>query len=469
MVSLGLILTGIIDDLATLSGHAVAKNAFVGTKAAAAVVVDDLTVTAGVVTEDKGKKRVLTPEEQVTENLRAAAREIPVLMKIAKGSMVNKAIIIPLILGASAINPAIVGYMLTAGGAYLAYEAGEAVFEKLGWIKEHEEHKEYDNKEIVEKEQTYEELEEEKIKNAIKMDLVLSLEILIIASATIAGTSMIGSAAALSAVGVAATVGVYGVVAGIVKIDDLGMHLEKSKNIITKKIGKSLVKMMPYLLKSLSVIGTAAMAVVGGNILLEHLPMLHSVAEMVHHLPNILPYVAEMAVALSAGAVLIGAKKVISPVISYVKNKFNKITSFFKKDKKETTETTEEVMEEIKELEVDVTKITEILETNETTENMLIDETLDGTKEILSDIREVKSSITTSSKITTKLDDQEKVFDRYHSVTRTDFPDVDMTDTELELRDSSPESIEGKEFSMWTSMFDKKNPTRINASTKNKK
>jgi hypothetical protein len=476
------------DDLAALSGHTVAKNAFVGTKAAAAVVVDDLTVTAGVVTEENGQKKILTPVEQEVENKRAAAREIPVLMKIAKGSLINKAKIIPTILIAGAINPVIIGYMLTAGGAYLAYEAAEAVLEKAGILKEHEEEHNTDNKEVV-KEETHEEAEQKKIKSAIKMDLVLSLEILIIASATIAGTSIIGSAAALSAVGVAATVGVYGVVAGIVKIDDLGMHLEKSKNTFTKKFGKSLVKMMPYLLKTLSIVGTAAMGVVGGNILLEHLPMLHSLAEMVHHLPNVLPYLAEIGVAIAAGSVIIGAKKVLSPVISYVKNKFNKLTSFFKKDsdKKETEVTT---IKEVEELEVEVTEIvTQLEEVSEKTENLMLNDSLEGTKEILSDIQDTKTDLAfkryTEPSRTDKPDididvpseevevvatKEDLAFKRYTEPSRTDKPDIDIDipSTQKELQDSSPKSIKGEEFSMWSSMFAKKNPN-INTTTKKSK
>jgi len=477
---MGLVAT-MADDLAALSGHTVAKNAFVGTKAAGAVVIDDLTVTAGVVTEENGNQRALTPKEQEIENKRAAAREIPVLIEIAKGSMINKAKIIPTILIAGAINPAIIGYMLTAGGAYLAYEAAEAVLEKAGIIKGHEEHTGEKHIEI-----TPEEAEKKKIKNAIKMDLVLSLEILIIASATMAGASLIGSAAALSAVGVAATVGVYGVVGGIVKIDDLGMHLEKSKNKIIKKLGKSLVKTMPYLLKTLSIVGTAAMGVVGGNILLEHLPMLHSVAEMVHHLPNVLPYIAEIGVAVAAGSVIIGAKKVLSPVISYVKNKFNKLTSFFKKDsdKKETETTT---IEEVEVLEAEVTEIVDNLQsTSNDTDNLMINDSLEGTKEILSDIQDIKSSITSDEAFDrytepSRVDKpdididavstEDQAFDRYTKPSRTDKPDIDIdiTDTQKELQDSSPKSIKGEEFSMWSSMFQKKKPTNTTTTKQSKK
>jgi len=319
------------DDIATIAGKTVASsmdNISSSFSKTAATSLDDVAHMAGTATTKTGS--ILIDDTAAMSNATdgsAAERELPIIWEIAKGSFKNKAIIIPGVLLASAVAPVVIPVALAAGGAYLSYEAAEVIIdgvkEKLG-METHEE------KHGTETNESQEEREKKIISGSIKTDGVLSLEIIIMALSTVTAAPFLIQAGVISVVGVATTVGVYGVVGGIVKMDDIGLHLQKSDNAFVSGIGKGLVTAMPKVIKSLSVIGTAAMAIVGGSILAHHIPMLHHAVQMTEHLPGMLSTVGAIGTEMVAGGIigagLVGAHKLVEPVIDWVKehNPFRK-------------------------------------------------------------------------------------------------------------------------------------------------
>lgn len=256
---------GSLDDVSVAAGKA-------GTKAAG-VVIDDAAVTPGYVTG-------LTP-----------ARELPIIWKITKGSLWNKLIILlPGALLLSWLLPQAITYILMLGGAYLSYEGAEKVMEKLGGEKHGE-----TLDDVIEDPVAF---EKERVNGAIRTDLILSAEIMAISLneiATISDSFWI-RAAALAAVGIAITLLVYGAVALIVKMDDVGLHLQQTGRNMAKKIGGLLLRAMPQLLIALSAIGTVAMLWVGGGIIL------HGLEEIGLHAPADLAHGAQHAVENATGA-----------------------------------------------------------------------------------------------------------------------------------------------------------------------
>jgi uncharacterized protein len=241
-----------IDDVAGAAGRAGAK--------AAGVVIDDTAVTPRYVVG-------LTPD-----------RELPIIWKITLGSLRNKLLfILPVALLLSAFAPWAVTPLLMLGGSYLCFEAAEKIIEALAGHHAEEELAEVD---------TPAELEKRQVAGAVRTDFILSAEIMAIALAELPDASLGMRAAALAAVAIAITVGVYGVVALIVKMDDIGLHLSKRPSASAKRIGLGLVQAMPILLQALSHIGVAAMVWVGGGILLHGLEAfgLNAVPHFVHHL-----------------------------------------------------------------------------------------------------------------------------------------------------------------------------------------
>ncbi|NYT42601.1 DUF808 domain-containing protein [Sphingomonas sp. R-74633] len=241
-----------LDDVAGAAGRAGAK--------AAGVVIDDTAVTPRYVVG-------LTPD-----------RELPIIWKITLGSLRNKLLfILPIALLLSAFAPWAVTPLLMVGGSYLCFEAAEKIIEALAGHHAEEELAEVD---------TPAELEKRQVAGAIRTDFILSAEIMAIALAELPDASLGMRAAALAAVAVAITVGVYGVVALIVKMDDIGLHLSKRPSAVAKRTGAFLVQAMPVLLQALSHIGVAAMVWVGGGILLHGLTAfgLNAVPDFVHHL-----------------------------------------------------------------------------------------------------------------------------------------------------------------------------------------
>ena len=279
----------ILDDVAALMDD-VASAAKIATRKTAGILGDDLAVNA----------------EKATGFLES--REIPVLWAITKGSFINKLIIVPIALVLSATFPVAIKFILIFGGLYLAYEGAEKIVEYFFH------HKKTAEEVIEETEQTGGISESAKIKSAITTDFILSVEIVIIALGTVLEQSLTMQIITVSIVAIVATVGVYGLVALIVRMDDAGYRLIKhsgDKGLISK-LGHVLVKALPILIRIISVIGTIALILVAGGIFVHNIEYLH------HLLPEIPSIIKEFIIGLLGGllvvAVFTGGKKVFSYV-----------------------------------------------------------------------------------------------------------------------------------------------------------
>lgn len=241
----------ILDDIAALMDD-VAVNAKLATKKTAGILGDDLAVNA----------------EKSTGFV--SSREIPVLWAITKGSFINKLIIVPLTLLLHVFLPSAIIVILILGGFYLAFEGVEKMVEYFF-------HKKHPAKPVAAEMTQDAELEKVKIKSAITTDFILSVEIVIIALSTVLDKSLIMQILTLSAVSIIATIGVYGLVALIVRMDDLGWTLiEKSnKKGLANALGMLLVKALPLVIKALSVVGTLALLLVSGGIFSHNIEYLH--------------------------------------------------------------------------------------------------------------------------------------------------------------------------------------------------
>jgi predicted DNA repair protein MutK len=233
-------IASILDDVAILSKVAARKTT--------GVLGDDLALNA----------------EQVSGV--SADRELPVVWKVAKGSFVNKLILVPSAILISTFTPFLIIPLLFLGGLYLCFEGFEKVIEKF-----------FHNKESNPKPP---QTEEEKIKGAIRTDFILSLEIIVIAMGSVAEATFVTRLLVLSLIGVAMTVGVYGLVALIVKLDDLGLWLNGKNNKFLQKLGWLLLALAPRLMKLLSVVGTLAMFLVGGGIISHSFHLLESLSNL---------------------------------------------------------------------------------------------------------------------------------------------------------------------------------------------
>lgn len=242
----------LIDDIASLLDD-VSLMTKMAAKKTAGVLGDDLALNAQQVSGVK------------------ADREIPVVWKVAKGSFINKAILVPLALLISAFAPWAITPLLMVGGAYLCFEGFEKVYHSLMHRKgaEAAEKAELDTSEDA---AVY---EQRKIKGAIRTDFVLSAEIIAITLGTVAGATFSQQVIVLCGIAIVMTAGVYGIVAGIVKLDDLGFWLARKRSTLAQSIGRGIVSAAPYLMKTLSVVGTLAMFMVGGGILTHGLPPVH--------------------------------------------------------------------------------------------------------------------------------------------------------------------------------------------------
>jgi predicted DNA repair protein MutK len=250
-------IVSVLDDVATMTKVATSKTA--------GVLGDDLALNA-----------------QQVSGVRAD-RELPVIWKVAKGSFKNKLILVPSALLISLLLPWLIKPLLMLGGAYLCFEGVEKLYHKLFHAKEDQQEK----KEIIDAfyNPTVDlvEVEKDKIKGAIRTDFILSAEIIVISLGTVADKSFLVQIGVLSLVALLMTVGVYGLVAAIIRIDDMGLALtlrSKSPALALKRIvGRGLLLLAPALLKLLSVLGTLAMFLVGGGILVHGIPYLHHIAE----------------------------------------------------------------------------------------------------------------------------------------------------------------------------------------------
>jgi predicted DNA repair protein MutK len=244
-----------------------------------------------------------------------AERELPVVFAVAKGSMVNKAILVPAALAISAFAPWAVTVLLMIGGAFLCFEGFEKIAHKFLHSKEEDD---AHHKELVEHNANPAvdlcAVEKEKIKGAIRTDFVLSAEIIAITLGTVAQAPFIEQVLVVAGIAVAMTVGVYGVVALIVKLDDIGLFLSLKPNAVPRAVGKGILRAAPMLMKTLSVVGTAAMFMVGGGILVHGIPWLHHIGEDLQAIPTL---GFNIFVGLVVGAIALGAFTLFKRVIPH--------------------------------------------------------------------------------------------------------------------------------------------------------
>ena len=260
-------LLALIDDIATILDD-VALMSKVAAKKTAGVLGDDLALNAQQVAGVK------------------AERELPVVWAVGKGSMMNKVILVPAALAISAFIPWAITPLLMLGGAYLCYEGFEKLVHRfLHGKAEDNAHQRELAAALVDPAVDLVQVERDKIKGAIRTDFVLSAEIIVIALGTVADAAFGKQVVVLSAIAVLMTIGVYGLVAGIVKLDDAGLHLSSTAGPgaigrLQRRIGEALLVAAPLLMKFLSVAGTVAMFMVGGGILTHGMPFLH---DAIHH------------------------------------------------------------------------------------------------------------------------------------------------------------------------------------------
>jgi uncharacterized protein len=252
----GASLLALLDDIATILDD-VAVLTKVATKKTAGVLGDDLALNA-----------------QQVSGVRAE-RELPVVWAVAKGSAVNKAILVPAALAISAFVPWLITPLLIVGGLFLCYEGVEKLAHKFLHSKQEDDaHRAELTQALADPNADLATIERDKIKGAIRTDFILSAEIIVIALGTVADKPLATQVAVLVAIAVLMTVGVYGLVAGIVKLDDLGLHLSKQGG-AQASIGRGILRLAPWLMKALSIAGTAAMFLVGGGIVVHGVPALH--------------------------------------------------------------------------------------------------------------------------------------------------------------------------------------------------
>lgn len=266
----------VLDDIAALMDD-VAVASKLATKKTAGILGDDLAVNA----------------EKATGFL--ASRELPVLWAITKGSLVNKLIIVPLAFLLSFFFPVAIKVVLVIGGIYLAYEGVEKIVEFLF----HKKHQDKPAAEEVAEEGL--EAEKKKIRSAISTDFILSVEIVIIALGSVLDKPLTTQILTVSVVAFIATVGVYGIVALIVRMDDAGLKLIKrsgDKGFVSK-IGHFLVRALPVIIRSLAVIGTLALVLVSGGIFVHNIDYLH------HVLPGVPAIIKEIMAGLIAGLIAV--------------------------------------------------------------------------------------------------------------------------------------------------------------------
>ena len=305
-------LLALLDDIATILDD-VSVMTKVAAKKTAGVLGDDLALNAqqvsGVNTE----------------------RELPVVWAVAKGSFINKLILVPSALAISYFIPWLITPLLMIGGAYLCFEGFEKIAHKFLHKQENESHSKALAQAVADPKIDMLALEKDKIKGAIRTDFILSAEIIVISLGTVASEVFSKQVAVVSLIAVVMTVGVYGLVAGIVKLDDLGLHLmlKKGQSLykqLLRKIGVGLLAFAPKLMRFLSVAGTAAMFLVGGSIIGHGIPIIHHLSEAVvanvQNLPaigNVLivigPMLVDAAVGLIVGAICVAGFMLVQKML----------------------------------------------------------------------------------------------------------------------------------------------------------
>jgi predicted DNA repair protein MutK len=253
-------LFALIDDIASILDD-VAAMSKVAAKKTAGVLGDDLALNA-----------------QQVSGVRAE-RELPVVWAVAVGSLKNKAILVPAALAISAFAPWAITPLLMVGGLYLCFEGFEKIAHSYLHAEEEQQHHAELAEAVANPEVDLVALEKEKIKGAIRTDFILSAEIIVIALGSVAEATFSQQVTVVVGIALAMTVGVYGIVAGIVKMDDAGLYLSQRGGAVLQALGRMLLAAAPKLMKLLSVVGTAAMFMVGGGILTHGVPAAHHFIE----------------------------------------------------------------------------------------------------------------------------------------------------------------------------------------------
>lgn len=298
----------LLDDIALLADD-VAVMSKVAAKKTAGVLGDDIALNANQVTGF------------------APSRELPVVLAVAKGSAINKVILVPIALALVAFAPWSLTPLLMVGGAFLCFEGVEKVFHKFLHSKAEDDAHHQQLVETVQKSpEQIVSLEREKIKGAVRTDFILSAEIVAISLGTMQGAPFAQQAMVLVAISVFFTVGVYAIVAGVVKLDDLGIYLTAKQGQAQQAIGRFILRAAPILMKLLSILGTAAMFLVGGGIITHGVPALHPLVESVEHgvhgvpgiggvLSHVAPALVNMVAGLIVGAAVLAAVMLFKKVL----------------------------------------------------------------------------------------------------------------------------------------------------------
>ncbi len=287
-------LLALIDDIATILDD-VALLTKVAAKKTSGVLGDDLALNAQQVSGVK------------------ADRELPVVWAVCKGSFINKAILVPAAIAISAFAPWLVTPLLMVGGAFLCFEGFEKLAHKFLHSKEEIEarHEELVQA-MVDTDKDVLAMEKDKIKGAVRTDFILSAEIIAITLGTVQSQPITTQITVLTSIAILMTVGVYGLVGGIVKIDDLGLHLteQHAAGSIRHSLGRGILAFAPYMMKTLSIVGTTAMFLVGGGILTHGVPAINHWVETVSHglagwLQTVVSLSVDAATGLLAGALVL--------------------------------------------------------------------------------------------------------------------------------------------------------------------
>jgi len=292
----------LIDDIATILDD-ISLMTKAATKKTAGVLGDDLALNAQQVSGVK------------------PSRELPVVWAVAKGSLLNKAILVPAAVAVSFFAPWLVTPLLMLGGAFLCYEGAEKLVHRFLHKAEHDQHKKNLKEALKNPQVDLKQVEKDKIKGAIRTDFILSAEIIAITLGTVTQQPIGIQFAVLSVVALMITVCVYGLVAGIVKLDDGGLYLTKKDSALAQRLGHGILWFAPYMMKTLSVLGTIAMFLVGGGILTHGFSAIgHGIESFAEGLGDmagaVAPIVANGVFGLIAGLLLVA---VLTPLLKRFK------------------------------------------------------------------------------------------------------------------------------------------------------
>ena len=280
----GASLLALLDDIATILDD-VSVMTKVAAKKTTGVLGDDLALNAQQVAGVK------------------AERELPVVWAVAKGSFRNKLILVPAALAISALAPWAITPLLMLGGAFLCFEGFEKLAHKFLHRQEDDAHHAKLIQALADPEVDLVALERDKIRGAVRTDFILSAEIIVITLGTVAAASFGLQVAVLAGIAILMTIGVYGLVAGIVKLDDGGLHLSRLPGEgfarLQRSLGRGILLAAPYLMKALAVVGTAAMFLVGGSILIHGIPGSHDLIRAVTHAAETLPAIGGLLAVLA--------------------------------------------------------------------------------------------------------------------------------------------------------------------------